>query len=54
MDTETAAVFAEAGVKLRQFIPVGVTTIAQLPANINVARKRLDPPGKAELLLETR
>lgn len=45
MDTETAAVFKQAGVKLRQFIPVCLLgpLVDILLTRISIARKRVDP-----------
>lgn len=47
MDTETAAVFKEAGVKLRQFVPVSyllVLSVLKFADVISLASKWYDPP----------
>jgi len=52
MDTETAAVFAEAGVRLRQFIPVSLeNSVITKETNINAACQWVDPFGETESLL---
>jgi dCMP deaminase len=52
MDGETAAVFKEAGVRLRQFIPVWASeTSVMILADFNTARERHDSLRKACFLL---
>lgn len=56
MDGETAAVFKEAGVRLRQFVPVSVFSLCSAFVSwlIVTASKRNDPFRKAKLVLMQR